>query len=157
MSFDFSNVAAQQVPSDRTALFTFYRLEGNPSLTVRPATEANPAYLRAMLKDARESIRRLKSGSVSPEILVENREKDKRLFPKYIVTGWPKAPVDASGKEVPFSPEACAAFLAALPYDMFNELRDFCSSMDNFRPQVDEGGHDDGELTAAESEDLAGN
>lgn len=157
MSIDFSNIAAQQVPQDRTALFIFYRLEGQPSMKVRPATEANPAYLRAMLKDARESVRRLKSGVVSPEILAENREKDKRLFPKFIVVDWPNAPVDAKGNKVPYSPEACAAFLAALPYDMFNELRDFCSTMDNFRPTADEAGHDDGELTPAEAEDLAGN
>lgn len=149
MTFDFSNVRAQEVPRDRTALFTFYRLEGQPQLEVKPATEANPAYMRAMLKGSREAVRRLKAGDLSPEVLAENRARDKKLFPEFIVTGWPKAPVDASGAAVPFSKDACAAFLEALPYDMFNELRDYCSTMDNFRPEDS--------LDGSEREAISGN
>lgn len=145
MSFDFSNVRAQEVPRDRTATYTFYNLEGQPQLTVKPATEANPAYLRAMLKGSKDQVRRMKSGELSPEMLVENREKDRRLFPKHIVTGWPKSPLDAQGNAVPFSEEACTAFIAALPYDIFNGLRDFCSSIENFRPDSDALDEEDAE------------
>jgi len=150
MGFDFSNVRAQEVPSGRTAIFTFYRLEGSPRLTVRPATEANPAYMRAMLKGSRETVRRLKSGDLSPEILEENRAKDRKLFPKFIIVSWDGV-VDVDGKVVPFSPEACAAFIEALPYDQFNELRDFCSTLDNFRPEGDGSVEDD------DREAIAGN
>lgn len=135
-SFDFSNVKKQEVPRDRTAIFTFYRLEGNPRLTVRPATEANPGYMRAMLKGSKEQVRRLKGGDLSPEMLEENRAKDRKLFPIHIVVGW-DAVTDASGKAVQFGRDACAAFIEALPYDQFNELRDFCATMDNFRPEFE--------------------
>jgi len=151
MTFDFSNVKRAEVTRTATAQFTFYRLEGQPTLEVRPATEANPDYMRAMLKGAKEALRRVRGGDLSPEVLEENRAKDRKLFPEHVVVGWPKAPIDAKGKPVPFSKDACAAFLAALPYDMFNELRDHCSLNDNFRT----GSAD--ELTESERDDLVGN
>jgi hypothetical protein len=154
MQFDFSNVRAQEVPRDRTAIFTFYRLEGTPRLTVRPATEANPAYMRAILKGSRENLRRLKAGDLSPEMLEENRAKDRKLFPKLVVVSWDGV-LDVNGAAVPFSADACAAFIEALPYDLFNELRDFCSTIDNFRPQVDED--DDEPLTSEDRADIVGN
>lgn len=151
MSFDFSNVAKKAVQRSATAQFTFYRLEGQPVLEVKPATEANPAYMRAMLKGSTERVRRMKAGDLSPEMLEENRQRDRKLFPDHVVVGWPTAPLDASGARVPFSKEACAAFLAAVPYDMFNELRDYCSTNDNFRPAADQ------ELSEPERDDLVGN
>lgn len=154
--FDFSNVKRQAVGTDRTAIFTFWRLEGNPRLTVRPATEDNPAYMRAILKGSREQIRRFRVSDLTPEMLEESREKDRRLFPKFIIVGWDGV-LDAMGKPVPFSHDACAEFIAALPRDLFNELRDFCSTVDSFRPETDEDGHDDGALTESETDDLVGN
>lgn len=154
MTFNFDNVRAQEVPRDRTAIFTFYRLEGAPRLTVRPATEANPAYMRSMLKGSREKLRRLNAGDLSPEMLEENRARDRKLFPKYIIVGWDGV-MDVSGAAVPFSPDACAAFIEALPYDLFNELRDFCSTIDNFRPQVD--GDDEEPMTEEDRAGLVGN
>jgi hypothetical protein len=151
MTFDFSNVRAREVQRSATSLFTFYRLEGQPTLEVKPATEANPSYMRAMLKGSKEQMRRLSGGDLSPEVLEENRSKDRKLFPEHVVVGWPKAPLDAKGERVPFSKEACAAFLAAVPADMFNELRNHCSTNDNFRP----AGSD--ELTPVERDDLVGN
>jgi len=151
MSFDFSNVRAREVQRSATAQFTFYRLEGQPTLEVKPATEANPGYMRAMLKGSKEQMRRLSGGDISPEVLEENRAKDRKLFPDHVVVGWPREPLDASGARVPFSKDACTAFLAAVPADMFNELRNFCSSPDNFRAAVAE------ELTPAERDDLVGN
>jgi len=155
--FDFSNIKGQSVTTDRTAIFTFWRLEGNPRLTVRPATEDNPAYMRAILKGSREQMRRLRSGDLTPEMLEENREKDRRLFPKFIVVGWDGV-LDASGQPVRFSGEACSEFIAALPRDLFNELRDFCSTADNFRPQADEDGEeDDVPLNEEDTVEIVGN
>ena len=152
--FDFSNVRSQAIQTDRTAIFTFWRVQGNPRLTVRPATEDNPSYMRAILKGSREQMRRLRSSDLTPEMLEENREKDRRLFPKYVVVDWDGV-FDAKGKPVKFSQEACAEFLAALPRDLFNELRDFCSMPDSFRAEPDEDG--DGPLTDGEKDDLVGN
>lgn len=148
--FDFSNVSSRAVPANGTADFVLYRIEGQPVLTVKPATEDNPSYMRAMLKGSREQMRRLKAGDLSPEMLEENRQKDRVLFPRYVVVGW-KGILDAKGKAVAFSAEACAEFIQALPRDMFNELRDFCSMPDNFRPD------DDRDIDPALADDIVGN
>lgn len=154
--FNFTNVSRQAVPSNRTASFVFYNLEGQPSLEVRPATEENPAYMRAILKGSKEQVRRLRSSDMTPEMLEENRRKDRRLFPRYIIVGWTNV-LDADGNPVPFSEEACAEFVQALPRDMFNEIRDFASTIANFRPSTDDDGNDDGPLDEVEVEDIVGN
>lgn len=148
MSFDFSNISRDKISRESTATFTFYRLEGEPSLTVKPVGEANPSYMRAMLKGSKETVRRMRGGNITPEILAENREKDRKLFPLHVITGW-SGVLDAGGKEVAFSPESCGAFVRALPYDIFNDLRDFCSTLDNFR--------DEEEVTDEDAEAISGN
>lgn len=138
MSFDFSNISRQEIKTQDTAQFTFYRIQGmTPVLTVKPATEANPDYMRAILRGSREQMRRMRGADLTPEMLKENREKDRQLFPRFVVMGW-EGVLDASGEPVTFSQDACEAFLRALPDDIFNELRDFCSTPDNFRDTVGE-------------------
>lgn len=130
--FDFSNVASRAVRPDVTREFSLYRLEGSPTLIVKPIGEMNPSYTRASLQGSRERLRRMSSGDFTPEQLSEVRERDRDLFPKFVVMGW-KGVLDASGKEVPFSADASAEFIKALPFDIFNEVRDFCATLDNFR------------------------
>lgn len=146
--FDFSNVASRAVRIDVTREFSLYRLEGAPTLIVKPIGEVNPAYTRASLLGSRERLRRMSSGDLTPETLSEIRERDRELFPKFVIVGW-KGVLDASGAEVPFSADACAAFVKALPFDIFNEVRDFCATLDNFR--------DPAELKDDDVEAIAGN
>lgn len=135
-TFDFSNVAGRAVRPDVTREFTLYRLEGAPVLIVKPVGETNPAYTRASLQGSRERLRRMSSGDLTPETLSEIRERDRELFPKFVIVGW-RGVKDASDNEVPFSADACMAFIKALPFDIFNEVRDFCATLDNFRDPVE--------------------
>lgn len=135
---NFSNLEKLKVKSSATALYTFHDIAGEPTLKVRPAHEVNNAYMNAVLKRGKKMLRTLRRGKMSTAVLKENRETDYGLFPRYIVEEWPVAPCDAEGNDVGFSRENCEAFLRAIPVDMFNDLRDFCGDIDNFRDDEDD-------------------
>jgi hypothetical protein len=134
---DFSNVSKLTVRGDQTATYEFEAVGGRPELTVRPATEANRAYLNGVLQKGRRMLKQARGKRLSPELLVEAREQDFALYARCVVTGW-KRVRDASGAEVLFSVEACEEFLRALPPEMFDELRSFCSTAETFRPASDD-------------------
>jgi hypothetical protein len=148
---NFSHLEAMKVKSSATAIYTFHEIEGEPSLLVKPAHEINQGYMNAVLKKGKKMLRSMKRGKLTTAVLKENREQDYQLFPRFIVEGWPTAPKDMEGKEVPFTRENCELFLRAIPVEMFNDLRDFCGDIDNFRDDEDD------DLDAADREDLAGN
>lgn len=145
---NFSHLKGLCVRPDATAEFTFDGIEGEPTLTVKPATEANRAFLDAVLLQSKKIARHLrgKGKKMSPEVLAASRDQDRELYPLHVVTGWPVPPVDVEGAPVPFSPEACAAFLRAVPDDMVDRLRSFCVNVDNFRGE--EGDEEDAEAHA---------
>jgi len=147
---NFSNLEKLKVKSSATALYTFHDIEGEPTLRVRPAHEVNNAYMNAVLKRGKKMLRTIRRGKMSTAVLKENRETDYGLFPRYIVEDWTVAPNDAQGNPVGFSRENCEAFLRAIPVDMFNDLRDFCGDIDNFR-------EDDDVLDANDREELGKN
>lgn len=131
---NFSHLKGLCVRPDATAEFTFDGIESEPRLTVRPATEANRGFLDEVLLQSKRLARRLKGGKMSPEVLKASRDQDRELYPLHVVVGWDeKTVLDAAGQPVPFSPEACAEFLRAVPDDMFERLRSFCVNADNFR------------------------
>ena len=137
----FSKLSKLDVKRDRTAEFTFFQLEGRPSLRVRPAEEVNKAYFNALLKRrSRRSVRRIRAGSADAAQVAENRAEDRELYAKHVVVGWSGVKND-SGVEVPFGPAPLGEFLAALPDWLFDELRLFCSEVTNFvdeeEPQLD--------------------
>lgn len=145
---DFSHLDGLKVRPSKQIEFTFERIEGEPILVVRSSGESNKPYLNALLKSGRRSLRKMRGGRMSAEVLAANRDQDRELFARHIVIGWKAETVrNAAGKPVKFSPEACAAFLQALPDDLFDELRVFCGDADNFREEDD--------LTQEDVEDLA--
>jgi hypothetical protein len=148
MKPDFSNLDKLNIKSSATALYVFYGIEGRPTLKVKPAHETNTAYMNAFLKKGKKVLRSLK-GSMNVDTLKEHRERDYSLYSKFIIVDWPVAPVDSNGEEVPFSAENCKAFLKAIRFDMFNELREFCSDLDNFV--------EDDDLDSEDLEELAKN
>lgn len=147
-NFNFKKISRAKIAPGKTVPYACHRIDGVPVLTVKPIGEANPGYMKSMLSGARESLRRMKGGGITPEMLTENRVKDLELFPRLVVTGWTGVMND-DGEEVPFSPEACKAFFEAWPFDYFNELRDFCATLDNFR--------DVGAISNEDAEAIAGN
>jgi len=131
---DFSQLENLKVRPTATAEYTFFQIEDEPVLKVRPASEVNKPYLNAVLRLGRSTLRKMRGGKISTAVLEENREQDRKLFAKYVVLEW-KNVKDAKGEEVSFSKEACEAFLRALPNDIFDDLRVFCGDIDNFRKE----------------------
>jgi len=67
-------------------------------------------------------------------MLEENREQDRELYPRFVLTGnWGGWLDDETGNEVPYSEEAARELLTQLPIDEFDELRAFCNEPHNFR------------------------
>lgn len=127
---DFSHLKNLDV-KDRTARFPIHQIAGAPALIMKPATEANKPYFNAVLKRSRRNVRALKAGAINQVMIAENREQDRELFPKFVVTGW-EGVTDSKGKEAEFNRENCEAFLRALPDWIFDEVRDFAGNSVNF-------------------------
>jgi len=149
---DFKHLAALRVAPDATVDYTFFRIAGEPTLTVRPAGDTNPEFFNAALrvsKKAQRQNRGRKGQTPTPESIERARQQDIEIFADTIVTGW-SGVLDSNGDEVEFSRENLVAFLNAIPADMFNELRNFCLDIDNFRDEPDQ-------MDEEELEELQGN
>jgi len=122
-----------QVENGATAKFPFALIEGNPSLTVRPATDVNVPFFNAILSRDKSAEREIAKGSdVTDEQMNAVRLKDIDLFVEFIVIDWENV-LDSKGKKVKFTQDNCREFLLAIPVDMFNQLRLFCLNINNFR------------------------
>jgi hypothetical protein len=137
------DVAREPVP------YTLYQLDGEPKLFLQPGTEVNKPYHNALLKRNAKLAQRFRAGTkVTREMLKENREHDKILYAKHVITGW-EGIVDDDGNEVAFTPEVCRQFLAQLPDWIFDDARVFATNPANFLK--------DDEPDDADAEDTAGN
>ena len=103
---DFSNLKKYEI-SDKKTEFCFESIEGEPTLLVRPATMSNKKYFNALLES--KIGKRASKGKLSIKLLEDNRELLKKLYSKYVVTGWFNV-LNAEGKEAPFSENNCLDF-----------------------------------------------
>ena len=126
----------QQTATTETVRFEIPELSGTPWLEVAQATEANPGFLNAALRMRNAQRRGVRQGRVSPGQIERGRQTDLVLFSKHVVKGWGNV-TDNSMKPVEFTPEDCREFLEALPLDISNELRAFCTDPANFREGAD--------------------
>jgi len=131
---DFSYLKNLEV-KNKTAEYSLFQINGEPTLILKPATEVNKGYFNSVLRRSKRNLRAMKSGSISQKMIKETREEDKELYPKYIISGW-KDVKDSAGKDVPFSPENCVDFLEALPDWIFDDIRNFAGSSENFSGEV---------------------
>ncbi len=60
---DFSHLSRLHVEATDTVDYTFYQIEGEPTLQVAPATEANKPYFNAILRRGRKNVRALNAGN----------------------------------------------------------------------------------------------
>jgi hypothetical protein len=135
---DFSHLQKLDI-KDKTARYSFYQIRDEPTLILRPANEANKQYFNAVLSKSRKNVRAIQAGHVNQSMIAESRNKDRELYPSFVVVGWENV-VDSQGEEVPFSSEACRDFLNALPDWLFDELRTFAAKSSNFaEDRVDAG------------------
>jgi hypothetical protein len=136
---DFSNLSALQITEEATAEFAFFGINGEPTLTCRPATQENKPFFNAVLAKNKQAQRKQKgrrAQAPTAATLAEARANDIELFVEFIIVGWSNV-VDAKGKAVKFSKDVCKQFLEAIPGDMFDELRVFCLEIANFRTEMD--------------------
>lgn len=136
----FKNLKQYDISATTSVKYEIIDIEMNgktPFLMVKTATQSNKAYTKAQLKSSNQRIQRAAAKGISLETLDANREDDRKQYPKYIVDGWGNV-FDDDGKEVKFTAEHCAEFLEALPDWIFDGVRAFCGSAQNFADQVDE-------------------
>ena len=127
---DFSQIK-QQESIKSTARYTFYELEGEPWIDVKPATERNKPFFNSLLKRQRRGRRILRGGALTVDVIKRARDDDRELYSKYIATGWGNV-VDVAGTAVDLSPDNCLAFLDAIPDESFDMLRDFAGDPQTF-------------------------
>lgn len=102
-------------------------------LLVKPANESNPAYQSESLRMSgnRQTSIALR-GSISTKDADRDRQDDVCLYPLHVITGWSGVQEKKTRKEVPFTEEACTAFLKALPVWIIDKLRLFCMRPEGF-------------------------
>lgn len=124
---DYGHLKSKRLP---TATMTMYNVVGEPKLTGVYAGEANKRYFNEMLRRAEQLAKR--KAKVSVELIKEQRDRDRELFPKFVLTAWSDV-TDVNGVVIAFSATECEAFLKALDDEQFDEVREFFKDVSNFR------------------------
>lgn len=106
-----------------------------PVLIVKPATEANRAFANEQLRMTKKTAPAIRAGAVNMAMIAETRDNDRDLYAKHVVVGW-EGIYDSNGEAVPFSHRECELFLKALPDWAFDEIRNFCTTSQNFVEQI---------------------
>ena len=130
---DFSYLKKLEV-TGKTADYTIYQISGEPTLIMKPATEANKPFFNSVLRRSNRNLRAVKGG-INSKMIKENREEDRELYPKHIISGW-KDVIDSKGKTVEFSEKDCADFIIAIPDWIFDDIRAFAGESSNFFGEV---------------------
>ena len=128
---DFGQLRALEVPADKTVEYTLYQVEGTPTLRLAQATESNISLFNAVLKRTGQVANRAQVGNKTLGTIKEGRAQDRELYARYVVKGW-RGVVDVNGAEVKFTVDNCHDFLKALPYNMFDDIREFAREHANF-------------------------
>lgn len=131
---NFSHLQTLDVKADNTAKYPLDQIEVNgvsPVLTVAPATEANKPYFNSLIKRAQRYSKQVTSNKINAGLIEENREEDRRLFPMHVLKGWEDM-LDANGKPIQFNPQNAREFIDALPDWLFDDIRNFCTEVQNF-------------------------
>ena len=137
---DFSHLAKLDVTEASEAEFTFDDIPGEPSIWLKPMTDANTAFLNERVRlaveraeaNAKETKAQRKKRVMSAEQMEEDREQDRILIARTCAVRWGTPPKDVNGDTPEFSEENCLAFLRALPNYMLDPLRGFAANVYNF-------------------------
>ena len=135
----FSHLDALEVSSESKTELTLYQITVNgktPVLIMRPATEANKPYFNALLKSSGKARKQIQAGQMNANIISENREEDKDLYPKFVIIGW-RDVMDDDGNDSPFNPSDCKDFIEALPGWLFDDVRDHARNPSNYTEALD--------------------
>lgn len=144
VEFDFSHL---EVDGTDEADFTMFFLDGHPKLTLSPAGEANKPYFNEFSRRMRQRQAQLKISGINAEMIKAHRNDDRENYPMHVIKGWDGIR-DREGNLVAFTQENVRAFIAALPNELFDLIREFAQDLSNFRPGI---------MTPASMEEVAGN
>ncbi len=135
---DFSHLSKLNVTDESIVDYPLEELEGSPVLRLRPATESNAKYTNEVLRLSGQSNgqRKKQKMKVSLEEIQRLRNQDRDLYPKHVIAGW-SGITDVDGKDVDFTVEACAQFIAALPDWIFDPIRVTASNPETFALVID--------------------
>lgn len=118
----------------KTISISVTHISPNAKLTVRPATDANPEYLDALLQDGEEVTRGVVGQRATKDVTDHLRERAKRLYVDHVIVGWEGILYD-DGAPAPFSKETCRALLDKLPGWIFDRIRRQCEMPETFLPK----------------------
>lgn len=138
---DFSHLSRLQVSAEKTCEYPIYDIDPlvgdkRPTLILKPATEENRPYYNALLRRFGVTRRGMQLGKITPEMIEENRDSDRKLFAEFVIVGWRNV-YDSAGKAVSFSKQECEQFLNALPRHVFDGIRNFAADPQNFAEVID--------------------
>lgn len=143
MTFDFSKL---EVPQERTTWVELPEVAPKARVRVRPATEANPLYFNNMLRRSGARARRIvRTDRITAEDAAQNRQEDRELFPRYVLTGWDGI-VDTGGKPVEFNADTAKEFCVKLPDWLFDRIRNVAATPERFLNEDAEENPDPEEL-----------
>lgn len=98
-------------------------------LIVLPALEENKPYFNEALRLADHSMAKKATTAATLE---ELRERDRGLFATHVIRGWQNVFDSETGEEVPFSIDSCVDLIRALPPKVFDVVRVFAKTDENF-------------------------
>lgn len=141
------NYSATAISEETTKEYIFSGVEGQPSIVIAPAHDANKRFLNYRMQKTVELTQQIKAGT-SPTVAAEetteslikraeeDREYDRGLIAFACAVSWGKSPpVAMDGSTPDFSPEECLDFLRALPIEDFDPLRNYANNLYNFKPR----------------------
>lgn len=137
---NFDHLKTLEVGGKTTAKYPMHNITVNgmsPTLILSPATDANKPYFNTLLKRASKAVTAIRAGVMTAEMIEDNREEDRELYPEYIVKNWINMLDGETGKDVPFSAKEAKAFFKHLPNWLLDDLRVFCSNPSNFAEIMD--------------------
>lgn len=127
----FSNLKKLEVKADKISTYTLTEIDGSPKLFGKPATEANKPFYNQLLKRTKRNSRAIQANQANAEMVKNNRDEDRDLYSKFVITGWSNV-VNDKGENVTFNEENCKAFFDALPDWLFDGVRDHYANPGNF-------------------------
>lgn len=126
MSYEFDNIDALQRKRDIEAEGTELGLPGDITLIVAAASDANPSWRSASPAIMKE-LRRLRNARASND---QVRKYLAPMYARHLVKGW--RGVKSRGVDLPFSVEACSAFLL-MADDAYAAVDEMVYDTQNFR------------------------
>ncbi len=136
---NFSHLRSMELTPETAKEYILHRVtvDGKtPVLLIRPAGASNKPYFNAMIKLSTKNAKALQAGVINAAMVDENRDFDRKLFPRHVIVGW-RDMLDAEGTELEYAPDICKDFVEALPDHEFDKIRNFAEAADNFVDSVD--------------------